>query len=87
MGIGYGDGDDNTILDNMQNNYWSIYLRIEFEVPDFLADAFWTLRVRYERGSSRPRHGDSMQRVIDRHNQPSEDTGRQDAVQSRAQSR
>jgi len=28
--IGYGDGDDITVLDDMQNNYTSVYLRNEF---------------------------------------------------------
>ena len=30
--IGYGDGDDNTTLDDMRNNYWSLYLRHSFEI-------------------------------------------------------
>ncbi|MBN1844129.1 MAG: lamin tail domain-containing protein, partial [Sedimentisphaerales bacterium] len=33
-GIGYGDGDDNTILSDMQGYYTSVYLRHEFVVPD-----------------------------------------------------
>ena len=30
--IGYGDGDDNTVLNDMQNNYSTVYLRHEFIV-------------------------------------------------------
>ena len=33
-GIGYGDDDDATILDDMQNNYLSVYTRQQFEVAD-----------------------------------------------------
>lgn len=32
--IGYGDNDDATVLDDMRNEYWSIYLRHTFEVVD-----------------------------------------------------
>ena len=32
--IGYGDGDDNTELTDMRNNYTTIYLRNTFEVTD-----------------------------------------------------
>jgi len=30
--IGFGDGDDNTVLDDMQNNYTTVYLRHAFEL-------------------------------------------------------
>ncbi len=33
-GIGYGDGDDQTVLDDMRNNYVSCYMRREFEIAD-----------------------------------------------------
>ena len=33
-GIGYGDGDDTTVLSDMRNNYTSVYLRREFTVVD-----------------------------------------------------
>ncbi|MBN2455051.1 MAG: metallophosphoesterase, partial [Sedimentisphaerales bacterium] len=33
-GIGYTDGDDATILSDMQNTYISVYARKEFNVPD-----------------------------------------------------
>jgi hypothetical protein len=32
--IGYGDSDDNTILDDMRNNYSTVYLRHKFNVSD-----------------------------------------------------
>ena len=41
--IGYGDNDDNTLINDMQNNYSSIYLRHRFNVPDL--DEIGTLRL------------------------------------------
>jgi hypothetical protein len=35
--IGYGDGDDNTELNDMSGNYTSVYLRHEFTMPDTTA--------------------------------------------------
>ncbi len=32
--IGYGDGDDNTVLDDMRNSYSTVYLRHGFDVDD-----------------------------------------------------
>ncbi len=32
-GFGYGDGDDNTVLSDMQNDYLSVYLRKKFSLP------------------------------------------------------
>ncbi|MBN1418187.1 MAG: IPT/TIG domain-containing protein [Planctomycetes bacterium] len=49
-GIGYSDDDDATLLEDMQNNYWSVFLRIDFEVPEALEGAVWILRVRYDDG-------------------------------------
>ncbi len=46
-GIGYGDDDDATVLDDMANNYIAVYMRIEFDVPEELAEAWLQLRVRY----------------------------------------
>ncbi|MBN1444094.1 MAG: lamin tail domain-containing protein, partial [Planctomycetes bacterium] len=41
-GIGYADGDDATILDDMQNNYLTIFCRKEFDVADPAAiDQLW----------------------------------------------
>ena len=47
-GIGYGDDDDATVLDDMANNYIAVYMRIEFDVPEELAEAWLQLRVRYD---------------------------------------
>jgi len=41
-GIGYGDDDDQTVLDDMRGNYLSVYLRREFTVNDPL-EAFENL--------------------------------------------
>ena len=32
-GFGYGDGDDATLLDDMQNNYLSVYIRKTIDIP------------------------------------------------------
>ncbi|MFT5412069.1 MAG: spore coat protein CotH, partial [Verrucomicrobiales bacterium] len=36
--IGYGDGDDNTVLADMSGSYSTVYLRHEFTIPDTTAD-------------------------------------------------
>ncbi len=33
-GFGYGDGDDATVLDDMEGNYTSVYIRHEFRIDD-----------------------------------------------------
>ncbi|MBN1442067.1 MAG: IPT/TIG domain-containing protein, partial [Planctomycetes bacterium] len=50
LGIGYGDDDDVTILDDMPGNYLSVYLRTELEVPGVLEGFAWVLRARYDDG-------------------------------------
>jgi hypothetical protein len=50
MGIGYADDDDATILSDMQNLYFSVYVRIDFLVPSGLDAAAAVLRVRYDDG-------------------------------------
>jgi hypothetical protein len=44
-GIGYGDGDDCTVLDDMRNNYYSVYVRQHFflEDPSSLAELEFNL--------------------------------------------
>ena len=49
-GIGYGDGDDATILSDMRNNYVSVYLRYPFEVAEASALRALSLRVDYDDG-------------------------------------
>lgn len=47
-GIGYGDGDDATVLSDMRNNYTSVYLRREFTLAGSLAGV--VLDVGYDDG-------------------------------------
>ncbi|HVR72898.1 MAG TPA: DUF1800 family protein, partial [Planctomycetota bacterium] len=49
-GIGYGDGDDLTILSDMQNGYMSVFLRRTFQVPDPAAIEGLIARVDYDDG-------------------------------------
>ncbi|MCZ6794951.1 MAG: CotH kinase family protein, partial [Planctomycetota bacterium] len=64
-GIGYGDGDDATVLDDMQGSYTTVYLRREFQVPapqllsglEFLVD-FDDAFVAYLNGTEVARGGD-----------------------------
>lgn len=48
--IGYGDSDDNTVLSDMRNSYWSIYLRRAFTVPANQIPDSLTLRVYVDDG-------------------------------------
>lgn len=48
-GLGYGDGDDTTILADMQNNYLSVFLRTEFEANPDTIDRL-ILKVNYDDG-------------------------------------
>ena len=48
-GFGYGDGDDATVLEDMRNNYLSVFLRTEFTVnPDEVDELI--LKVNYDDG-------------------------------------
>jgi len=47
-GFGYGDEDDATVINDMADNYLALYVRIEFDVPEELAEAWLQLRVRYD---------------------------------------
>lgn len=49
-GIGYGDADDATILDDMQNSYLTVYARIDIDVPAGVQGYTWVFRVRYDDG-------------------------------------
>jgi len=49
-GIGYGDGDDTTELDDMRNNYVSIYMRHKFSVLDPDQVQSLTLEIDYDDG-------------------------------------
>ena len=49
-GIGYGDGDDATVLYGMQNNYVSVYARKTFFVESAVAVVELTATVDYDDG-------------------------------------
>ena len=49
-GIGYDDGDDMTILDDMEDNYYSVYMRKTFVVPDALVVGDLIFEVDYDDG-------------------------------------
>ena len=48
--IGYGDGDDNTVLSGMQNNYITFFMRREFTIPSGQVPSTLTLRALYDDG-------------------------------------
>lgn len=49
-GLGYGDGDDVTVLTDMRNNYLTVYLRREFQVDDPLGFKNLLLEMNYDDG-------------------------------------
>jgi hypothetical protein len=49
-GFGYGDNDDATVLDDMQGNYVSVYIRKEFSASSLTADEVITLEIDYDDG-------------------------------------
>lgn len=49
-GFGFGDGDDATVLSDMQNNYASVYIRRSFNVADPGAVAYLTIGADYDDG-------------------------------------
>ncbi len=49
-GIGYGDGDDRTVLRDMRRNYFSVYLRRTITIADPLAFKNLLLEVAYDDG-------------------------------------
>jgi hypothetical protein len=49
-GFGYGDGDDATLLEDMQDNYTSLYIRHEFYVEEPTIAGLLTLSVIYDDG-------------------------------------
>lgn len=49
FGIGYGDGDDNTVLTGMADKYLTVYVRSHFEAgPELASLTKMQLRVRYD---------------------------------------
>ncbi|MFC1604190.1 GLUG motif-containing protein [Planctomycetota bacterium] len=49
-GFGFGDNDDATVLDDMRNNYVSVYIRKEFSVSSLPADEVIKLDIDYDDG-------------------------------------
>jgi hypothetical protein len=49
-GFGYGDNDDATVLEDMQGNYVSVYIRKEFSASSLSPDDVVTLEVDYDDG-------------------------------------
>ena len=50
VSIGYGDNDDKTIINDMRNNYMSLYLRHSFTISDPLEMENLMLHVEYDDG-------------------------------------
>jgi len=49
-GIGFDDGDDNTILNDMRNGYTTVFIRRVFDVPDPSALGSLSLMIDYDDG-------------------------------------
>jgi hypothetical protein len=49
-GVGYGDGDDETVLEDMRGAYLTVYLRRRFDVPDPRALRTLVLEMGYDDG-------------------------------------
>jgi parallel beta-helix repeat protein len=49
-GFGYGDGDDATVLADMQGNYLTVYIRKAFTAGEVPADALLELEIDYDDG-------------------------------------
>ena len=60
--IGYGDGDDTTLLNDMQGSYSSVYMRKEFNVSGTIPSQF-VVRVYYDDGAIVWVNGDEVARV------------------------
>ncbi|HEV3484372.1 MAG TPA: fibronectin type III domain-containing protein, partial [Vicinamibacterales bacterium] len=74
-GIGYGDGDDATVLSDMQNSYWSVYARRKFTVADPAAVAGLNLVIDWDDGYVAYLNGTEVARsnmpaVVPAHNTP-----------------
>ena len=50
-GIGFGDGDDATVINGMQGNYVSLYFRKTFTVTDVNEPGYLELDLRYDDGA------------------------------------
>ncbi len=59
-GFGYGDGDDNTILSDMEDNYLTVYIRKEFVVSSVPPQATIQLVIDYDDGFVAYLNGDEV---------------------------
>ena len=76
--IGYGDGDDNTVLSDMRSNYWSVYLRREFVVDPLEIPQQLRLRLYVDDGAVVWINGQEVERA----HVPSGDLAFDDAAQN-----
>lgn len=60
-GFGYGDGDDETILDDMKNNYWTVYIRKQFTVSPIPTGQIVELLIDYDDGFVAYLNGDRVE--------------------------
>lgn len=61
--IGYGDGDDNTVLDDMRSNYSSIFMRREFTINPLEIPQNLKLRIYVDDGAIVWINGQEVQRA------------------------
>jgi len=62
-GFGYGDGDDATVLSDMEDNYITLYIRKEFTVSALPADDIVELEVDYDDGLIAYLNGTEVKRL------------------------
>ena len=61
-GFGYGDGDDATVLNDMRNNYVTVYLRRAFSASDLPPEAIVELVIDYDDGFVAYLNGQEVER-------------------------
>lgn len=61
-GIGYGDGDDQTVLNDMSGNYITVYAKREFRIPDASQAFSLILEIDYDDGFVAYLNGDEVAR-------------------------
>jgi len=79
-GLGYGDDDDATVLDDMQGNYLSFYVRIPFTVADPAAIEQLVLTMIYDDAFVAYLNGQEITRANITGNRPTFDQGADDAA-------
>ena len=62
-GIGYGDGDDATVLSDMRNSYVSVFMRRKFQVEEPAVVTALTLEAVYDDGFAAYLNGTEVARV------------------------